>query len=74
MGYTVARKVKIEVEVPEGLFNSEIELRDVVERMLAYLILQAKAKKGISDDEIAEIVREARKRVWERVKNAYISR
>ncbi len=68
------KKITIEIEVPGGVPGIETVVRDAVEKMIAYLILQTKAKGKISDDEIVEITREARRRVWERVKDAYTSR
>ncbi len=69
-----ARKITIEVEVPADLPGVDKILRDIVERTLAYMILQAKARDGPSDEEIAEAVRETRRKVWERVRDAYTRR
>ena len=72
MGVTVAtKKVTIEVEVPEGFEWLGDVAREFIGKLTAYAILQAKAQARLSDEEIQEMVEEARQRVWERVKHAY---
>jgi len=65
------KKVVVEVEVPGELSDMEPLLRDAIRRLVLYLILEAKGRADLSDEEIAEMAREARRKVWERVKNAY---
>ncbi len=65
------RRITVEVEVPEGSEWVADVVRDVAGRLVAYLLLEAKARKELSDEEIASMVREARRRVWERVKHEY---
>ena len=65
------RKITIEVEVPEGLEWIGEVARNLVNRLTIYAILQAKAKAKLSDEEIQQIIDEARSKVWERVKHAY---
>ena len=65
------KRITVEVEVPEGSEWVADVVRDVAGRLVAYLLLEAKARAELSDEEITGMVREARKRVWERVKHEY---
>ena len=65
------KKITIEVEVPEDLEWIGEVARNLVNRLTIYAILQAKAQAKLSDEEIQQIIDEARSRVWERVKHAY---
>ncbi len=65
------KKIVVEVEVPEGLEWLGGVAEELVRRLVSYAILQAKAKGGVSDEELKRAVEEAKARVWERVKHAY---
>ncbi len=65
------KKITIEVEVPEGLEWLGGMAEEVVRRLVAYALLQAKASGKVDEEELIRAVEEAKARVWERVKHAY---
>ena len=67
------RKIVVEVEVPEGLEWLESVAEEFVRRLVAYALLQAKASGEVDEEELKQAVEEAKARVWERVKHAYVS-
>ncbi len=67
------KKITVEVEVPEGVEWVEGVVRDLANRVVAYILLESKARSSLGEEEILEIAREARRRVWERVKHEYTS-
>jgi len=65
------KKITIEVEVPEGFEWLGDVAKDLMEKLTAFTILQAKAPGKINEEDINKIVEEAKEKVWERVKHAY---
>ena len=64
------RKITIEVEVPEGLeWLSEV-IEGLSRRLAAYALLQAKAQARLDEEDIQRLAEEARRLVWERVRDA----
>ena len=65
-----ARKVVVEVEVPEGVDREEYirEVRGVLRKLYLYTVLERGQRRVPSREEVEELSREARRGVWKRVK------
>ena len=70
-GAVATRRVVVEVDVPEGMEWIAGMVEEMARRMTAYLLLEVKARGKVDDRVVAEAVEEARRRVWEMVRDAY---
>ena len=64
------RKVTIEVEVPEGVSIGERELeamQTAAKRTLIYLLLEKAQKREPTEEELRELVKEAKRNIYKRI-------
>ena len=65
------KKIVVEVEIPEGMEWVKKVAQEIINKLIAYTLLQEKANGEIDEKEIERLVEEAKQQVWERVKYAY---
>ena len=64
------KKITIEVEVPEGVSIGERELeamQTAAKRTLIYLLLEKAQKREPTEEELQELVKEAKRNIYKRI-------